>query len=58
MRDFEIKYKDELIETVPMLDQQTLTKEQVDEKWLERSNTLVKVTTRANNIEILPELLL
>ena len=49
IRDFEAKYKDELIEAVPMIDQPTLTQEQIDERWIERSNTLVRVTTRANN---------
>lgn len=48
IRDFEAKYKEELIETVPMIDKQTLTQEQIGEKWIERSNTLVRVTTRAN----------
>jgi len=49
IRDFEAKYKDELIEAVPMIDEPTLTQKQIDEKWIERSNTLIRVTTRANN---------
>lgn len=42
IRDFEAKYKDELIEAVPMIDEPTLTQKQIDEKWIERSNTLIK----------------
>jgi len=48
IRDFEARYKEELVEAVPMIDPTTLTQEQIDEKWIERSNTLVRVTARAN----------
>jgi hypothetical protein len=61
IRDFEAKYKEELIEAVPMIDQQTLTQAQIDEKWLERSNTLIRATARANidfKRLLLPELVM
>jgi hypothetical protein len=48
MRDFETRFKEELIDAVPMIDRPTLTQEQIDELWIERSNTLVRVSSKAN----------
>jgi hypothetical protein len=48
IRQFEAKYLQELADTVPMSDPPSLTKEQINELWLERSNALIRITARAN----------